>query len=314
MLTSGERMDSSTLKAPGDSRANAWICVNDDVRLTMQVENEIQEPLPPVVSRQATPVMTPRSHHCSIEEVSYNDNVNKSCEGYYLPESSTIRRNETTITDSKSQPPSKISTSCLTKLSVVHKKLVDKKKCGQRLSVPGFSFRPMELDDIYHAHNIDLSSFLEPWSIQAFRDYLRCPDTTISCAAVPEYDGDDEDLKLGRTNQSAKGTTAQVIIGYGLVSFDRDDETDEAHLDSIALLPEYRRRGLGRVLLSRLISKSVQAGAGCLTLHVRRTNKRAISMYKKSGFVITDLVKDYYEAPGGKWEDAFLMMCNLKTA
>jgi len=51
----------------------------------------------------------------------------------------------------------------------------------------------------------------------------------------------------------------------------------------IALLPEYRGRGVGGALLADLMAEA-SAGAKPLTIHVERFN-RALRLYERLGFV-----------------------------
>jgi [ribosomal protein S18]-alanine N-acetyltransferase len=77
------------------------------------------------------------------------------------------------------------------------------------------------------------------------------------------------------------------IVGYAVI----DKWPDQDHLVSIAVLPESRRKGVGQALLAHLIEK-LQTGS--LRLEVRRSNKAALDLYRKNGFVQTGLAHSYY--------------------
>ncbi len=77
------------------------------------------------------------------------------------------------------------------------------------------------------------------------------------------------------------------IVGYAVI----DKWPDHDHLVSIAVLPESRRKGVGQALLANLIEK-LQTGS--LRLEVRRSNKAALDLYRKNGFVQTGLAHSYY--------------------
>jgi [ribosomal protein S18]-alanine N-acetyltransferase len=77
------------------------------------------------------------------------------------------------------------------------------------------------------------------------------------------------------------------IVGYAVI----DKWPDQDHLVSIAVLPESRRKGVGQALLAHLIEK-LQTGS--LRLEVRRSNKAALDLYRKNGFVQTGLAPSYY--------------------
>ena len=76
------------------------------------------------------------------------------------------------------------------------------------------------------------------------------------------------------------------------------------HVYSIGVLPEHLRRGYGSQLL-QAFEKDAAAGwqVRTVTLHVRKTNKGALSFYHKNGYGRKKKVKEYY----GKGKDGFLL-------
>ena len=60
----------------------------------------------------------------------------------------------------------------------------------------------------------------------------------------------------------------------------------EIKLVNIALLPEFRSRGVGAFLLKQLQAEA-QAADKPLTLRVLKTNDRAVNLYKRCGFTVT---------------------------
>ncbi|MEM1947890.1 MAG: N-acetyltransferase [Candidatus Caldarchaeum sp.] len=80
------------------------------------------------------------------------------------------------------------------------------------------------------------------------------------------------------------------------------------HIVSVAVLPGYRRRGIGEELVRRAVyALTHEYGCEEAYLEVRVTNTPAILLYKKIGFVIKEVQKRYY-ADG---EDAYLMVLKL---
>ena len=61
----------------------------------------------------------------------------------------------------------------------------------------------------------------------------------------------------------------------------------EIRLVNIALLPEFRSQGIGTFLLKQLQAEAKTANKP-LTLHVLKTNDRAVSLYKRRGLAIID--------------------------
>ena len=82
-----------------------------------------------------------------------------------------------------------------------------------------------------------------------------------------------------------------------------------AHLVSIAVLKEYRRRGIGSKLLEETIRASREFyDAEAIYLEVRVSNKPAISLYEKFGFKKARIIRGYYM----DGEDAYVMVKRLK--
>ncbi len=73
----------------------------------------------------------------------------------------------------------------------------------------------------------------------------------------------------------------------------------EAELLTLAVLPEARRQGLGKTLLSGFEAVAKKRGAEELFLEVAMDNAAAIQLYKRAGFTQCGRRKDYYESPRG---------------
>ena len=78
------------------------------------------------------------------------------------------------------------------------------------------------------------------------------------------------------------------------------------HVISVGVLGEYRRRGIGSELMSRSICSMVNDGADYVILEVRVSNTPAITLYRKLGFEVRDLLRAYYS----DGEDGYLMILN----
>jgi ribosomal-protein-alanine N-acetyltransferase len=79
----------------------------------------------------------------------------------------------------------------------------------------------------------------------------------------------------------------------------------EWELENIAVLPEFRRHGLGRRLLSALIKQARLQGAERIFLEVRVSNLAAIRLYELAGFQQLGRRKGYYLNPT---EDALILV------
>jgi ribosomal-protein-alanine N-acetyltransferase len=91
-----------------------------------------------------------------------------------------------------------------------------------------------------------------------------------------------------------------TIIAYGGVLL----LLEEAHVMTMAVMGEYRRRGVATRLLLEMISSAEAMGARFITLEVRVSNDPAIELYRKFGFQIMGERKKYYM---DNFENALIM-------
>lgn len=83
--------------------------------------------------------------------------------------------------------------------------------------------------------------------------------------------------------------------------------TKKGHLVSIAVVGRYRRRGIGTELMKDAMKAMLEYDAKECYLEVRVSNKNAILMYEKLGFVARKRTPKYYR----DGEDAFVMARSL---
>lgn len=69
---------------------------------------------------------------------------------------------------------------------------------------------------------------------------------------------------------------------------------DEADIMNIVVKKSFRNMGIGSLLLKQLIEKSKKLEIKQINLEVNENNIYAISLYKKFGFKITGIRKNYY--------------------
>jgi ribosomal-protein-alanine acetyltransferase len=77
----------------------------------------------------------------------------------------------------------------------------------------------------------------------------------------------------------------------------------EWELENIAVLPAFRRRGVGAALLSALQEEARTRHAERILLEVRASNQSAICLYTQAAFQLLARRRDYYQNPT---EDALL--------
>ncbi len=125
---------------------------------------------------------------------------------------------------------------------------------------------------------LDKECFSMPWSLQAFRDELSKNDAAFYLVAI----------------------VSDEIIGFaGLWGI-----LDEGHITNVAVHPDFRKKGIGALMLAKLIELSCEAGITSHTLEVRRSNEAAIDLYKKFDFKIGGIRKEYYS---DNLEDALIL-------
>jgi tRNA threonylcarbamoyl adenosine modification protein YeaZ/ribosomal-protein-alanine acetyltransferase len=79
---------------------------------------------------------------------------------------------------------------------------------------------------------------------------------------------------------------------------------DELHINSLAVDPAHRRRGIAKSLLAAVMAAAAAAGAASATLEVRESNRAGRALYEGLGFRIEGVRRDYYENPR---EDALVL-------
>lgn len=124
---------------------------------------------------------------------------------------------------------------------------------------------------------LEKECFSDPWSVNAF---LSEADNHLSLWLVA-MDGD----------RLAGYVGSQSVLGW-------------ADMMNLAVAPDYRRRGIARELIIRLISCLQAEKVSCLTLEVRVSNMPAISLYTQMGFAEVGRRKNYYHDPR---EDALIL-------
>jgi ribosomal-protein-alanine N-acetyltransferase len=144
------------------------------------------------------------------------------------------------------------------------------------------SFRPMTSADLDEVMAIERASFAYPWSARFFLQELE-----VECA------------------RSVLAEVNGMIAGYVLFWL----LPDEIDIHNIAVQSEYRRRGLGRLLLDQVIARAQRRLSVRVTLEVRVSNIPARKLYESMGFVAAGVRKGYYSDNG---EDALAMALNLK--
>jgi len=93
------------------------------------------------------------------------------------------------------------------------------------------------------------------------------------------------------------------LLGYFLMLY----AVDEAHLLNITVATHLHGKGVGRWLLDQACRQAKEAGMQSMLLEVRPSNRRALHVYERYGFVPIGLRKQYYPAADNGREDAIVM-------
>ena len=102
--------------------------------------------------------------------------------------------------------------------------------------------------------------------------------------------------------------TARVecaVAGFAVMQF----ADDSAHLNLLAVRPQYRRQGFGRQLLSWLHETAVTAGTFVIALELRATSAAAHAFYSALGYRDSGRAMAYYQGV----EDAIRMTRDLRV-
>ena len=145
------------------------------------------------------------------------------------------------------------------------------------MSEHGPHLRRMEARDLPSVIEIDAQCLPRPWSAAIWRGELESP---YALYLVVE-DGGEVFGHIG----------VRHVLG-------------ELHITTIAVRPEYRRRGHARALIGAALT--AYPDASHVHLEVRPTNVEAIALYESLGFLETGRRPRYYGD-----EDAVLMTLNL---
>jgi len=142
------------------------------------------------------------------------------------------------------------------------------------------TLRAMRRDDLAAVLEIEKRVFPQPWSRAFFEKEL----STAFARLVVALD-----------EQEARAT----IVGYSC----RWRVADEVHLLNLAVHPQRRGSGIGRVLAEAVIDEGRRSGARVMFLEVRAGNVAARRLYRRLGFRDLGVRRGYY----GPGQDAIVM-------
>ena len=86
---------------------------------------------------------------------------------------------------------------------------------------------------------------------------------------------------------------------------------DQAEILNVAVLPDFRRKGIASALLAASFERFRRSGVSRVFLELRESNSSARALYQRHGFVLSGRRKSYYQHPA---EDALCMHSDLASA
>ncbi len=139
---------------------------------------------------------------------------------------------------------------------------------------PDVSLRPARLADVDALANLEQRVFRgDRISHRGFRRFVRSPRAAL---VVAEEEG--------------------VLAGYALVLF--REGSGIARLYSIAVAPQFAKRGLGSALLSAAEEAAIARDRIAMRLEVHENNAQAIARYRKAGYNLFGRHFQYYADRG----------------
>jgi len=171
-----------------------------------------------------------------------------------------------------------------------------------------YLIRPMEKGDLGQVNEIDREAFPSQWPPPNYRQELQnrtahylvaIDDSRTATEIVGKATKKQSRLAAWltpwrkMTNNQNDVLTPKIrpyIVGFSGIWL----MADEAHITNIAVAQEYRRRGIGELLLIATIDLARELKATMMTLEARVSNIAAQNLYSKYGFAKMGVRHGYY--------------------
>jgi len=118
-----------------------------------------------------------------------------------------------------------------------------------------------------------------------------------------DYSWTEDDFLRCLRQRNCIGMVAEVddrVVGFMIYELHKS----KLHVLNFAVAPEWRRIGVGKQMVTKLIGKLSSHRRTKITLAVRETNLAAQLFFSSQAFKATKVLRSYYEDSG---EDAYLM-------
>ena len=149
----------------------------------------------------------------------------------------------------------------------------------------GVTISRMSEHDLLEVVDIEEQSGLSRWGWAAYYAELQSANRDLMLVAVP-----------------AKSPIIEQrhLAGYIVAR----ETAGELHINNVAVREQYRRRGIGRALLSKVVDEAHRLNVTTAFLEVRSGNLAAQALYERCGFRAIARRSNYYSDPS---EDAVVM-------
>ena len=148
------------------------------------------------------------------------------------------------------------------------------------------TLRPLYLSDLNELWQLDLRCFVdgEAYERETFR-YLLTNPNAVARQIRSEWD-------------------EMSAFAIGMI-----EDDGIGHITTIGVAPEYRRRGLARLMIHEIERSFVARGLSTVRLEVRVDNLSAQRLYEQIGYAVVKRMARYYSSG----HDGYLMVKSLET-
>ncbi len=132
--------------------------------------------------------------------------------------------------------------------------------------------------DLPEVLDIEDASFA--WEAWAEGDFLHC---------LAQRD------HIGMIAECNVGDAGEKVIGFMVYRLHKA----RLHIVNFAVAPQYRRQGVGAIMVAKLTSKLASHRRTRVTLECRETNLDALLFFRSRGFRATDVLRDHFDGEDG---------------
>ena len=140
---------------------------------------------------------------------------------------------------------------------------------GSPVDTENVQIRQATRGDLLAVSRLETQVFDQPWSVSVFEEFLGEPAFLLA-----ELDSE--------------------LVGYVVADWMPNAGRDFGHIKDLAVHPDARRSGLGRLLLRQAVSRLLIEGVSRIKLEVRAGNTAAQRLYTQEGFEAVRQIPRYY--------------------